>query len=50
LDESVFFAVRNHYSVTADGQRFLVNTVMGGAKLNVILNWTSGLSAGGSRQ
>lgn len=36
----------NQYVVTADGQRFLVNTVAeGGAytSINVVLNWTAGL-------
>ncbi len=31
----------------ADGQRFLINTVIGGAEpstLNIVLNWQSGLS------
>ncbi len=43
MDESIFYSVRNHFSVTPDGQRFLVNSVSGGTKLNVILNWASGL-------
>ena len=32
--------------MTADGQRFLINTVIGGgdpSALNVVLNWQSGL-------
>jgi hypothetical protein len=41
-------SVNNWYwDVTADGQRFLINTVIGGAEpstLNVVLNWQSGLS------
>jgi len=41
-------SVNNWYwDVTADGQRFLINTVIGGADpstLNVVLNWQSGLS------
>jgi Tol biopolymer transport system component len=41
-------SVNNFYwDVTADGQRFLINTVIGGAEpstLNVVLNWQSGLS------
>ena len=41
-------SVNNWYwDVTADGQRFLINTVMSGAEpstLNVVLNWQSGLS------
>jgi serine/threonine protein kinase/Tol biopolymer transport system component len=40
-------SVNNWYwDVTADGQRFLVNTVISGAEpstLNVVLNWQSGL-------
>ena len=35
------------WDVTADGQRFLINTVIGDADpstLNVVLNWQSGLS------
>jgi dipeptidyl aminopeptidase/acylaminoacyl peptidase len=38
--------VRNHYDVSADGQRFLVNTVLEEglpAQIMVILNWTSAL-------
>ena len=45
--------VRNHYDVSADGQRFLVNTVVGSrsggpgepasALINVRLNWTAAL-------
>ena len=37
----------NHYVVTADGQRFLVNTVINQPTrpaLTVILNWTAGLN------
>ena len=37
---------RNHYDVTSDGQRFLVNTVSGSASdlpITVVLNWTAGL-------
>jgi hypothetical protein len=41
-------SVNNWYwDVTADGQRFLINTVIGGAEpstLNVVLNWQSGLA------
>ena len=37
--ESLFNSVRNHYSVTSDGHRFVVNSVAGRVKLNVILNW-----------
>ena len=41
-------SVNNWYwDVTADGQRFLINTVIGGADpstLNVVLNWQSGLA------
>jgi Tol biopolymer transport system component len=36
-----------YWDVTADGQRFLINTVVGTAEpsmLNVVLNWQSGLS------
>jgi eukaryotic-like serine/threonine-protein kinase len=35
-----------YWDVTSDGQRFLINTVTGGAEpaaVNVILNWQSGL-------
>lgn len=49
-DESLFYAVRNHYSVTADGQRFLVNSVKGGTRLNVVLNWARGLVTRTSEQ
>lgn len=45
LNESPFFAVRNHYSVSPDGQRFLVNSVTGGNTLRVILNWDESLRA-----
>jgi hypothetical protein len=34
------------YAVTADGQRFLLNTIVdesGGAPLTVVLNWTAEL-------
>ena len=34
------------YTVTADGQRFLINTLVdesGGAPLTVVVNWTEGL-------
>jgi len=41
-------SVNNWYwDVTADGQRFLINSVIGGADpstLNVVLNWQSGLA------
>jgi Tol biopolymer transport system component len=43
IAESTSVAVRNHYAVTSDGQRFLVRSVTGGATLNVILNWRSAL-------
>jgi len=40
-------SVNNWYwDVTADGQRFLINSVLGGADpstLNVVLNWQAGL-------
>jgi len=46
-------SIRNHYDVSADGQRFLVNTVVGirtagpgdpaSARIEVILNWTAAL-------
>jgi eukaryotic-like serine/threonine-protein kinase len=38
--------IRNHYDVTGDGQRFLVNTVVEeppSAVITVILNWTAAL-------
>lgn len=38
--------VRSHYAVTADGQRFLVNTVdevAASSAITVVLNWTAGL-------
>jgi hypothetical protein len=37
---------RNHYVVTADGQRFLINNVVGAiteTPITVMLNWTAGL-------
>ena len=37
---------RNHYAVTADGQRFLINTTIEGADaapITVVVNWTAGL-------
>jgi hypothetical protein len=36
-----------YWDATADGQRFLINSVIGGADpstLNVVLNWQAGLS------
>ena len=36
--------IRDHYAVTADGQRFLVPVTAGGdaeARLHVVTNWTS---------
>jgi Tol biopolymer transport system component len=41
LTESPFFAVRNDYAVSPDGQRFLVTSVdpSDGAKLNVLVDW-----------
>jgi eukaryotic-like serine/threonine-protein kinase len=39
VEESVFTDVRNHYAVTSDGQRFLVNRVTGGSRLQVVTNW-----------
>jgi Tol biopolymer transport system component len=43
IEESLFPAVRNHYAVTSDGQRFLINSVTGSQSLSVVLNWTAGL-------
>jgi hypothetical protein len=37
--------VRTHYQVTADGQRFLVNTIGAGDRgspIQVVVNWQSG--------
>lgn len=37
---------RNHYAVTADGQRFLINTTIEGADttpITIVVNWTAGL-------
>ncbi len=37
---------RNHYAVTADGQRFLINTTIeeiGTGPISVVVNWTAGL-------
>ena len=36
---------RQHYDVTADGQRFLLNLAAeeSGSPITVILNWTAGL-------
>jgi eukaryotic-like serine/threonine-protein kinase len=39
IDESNFYSVRNHYAVTSDGQRFLVNSVTGAQALQIVLNW-----------
>jgi hypothetical protein len=39
IEDSLFYAVRNHYSVTPDGQRFLINQVRGGHFMEVTLNW-----------
>ena len=39
-------SLRHQYDVTADGQRFLVNTVVNessDAPITVVLNWTAGL-------
>jgi Tol biopolymer transport system component len=36
IKESPFFAVRNHYAVSPDGQRFLVNSVTGGHTIRVV--------------
>jgi hypothetical protein len=36
------------YTVTADGQRFLLNTLVdesGGAPLTVVVNWTKGIQS-----
>jgi serine/threonine protein kinase len=46
IQESTSVAVRNHYAVTSDGQRFLVKSVPTGARLKAILNWNAGLSPG----
>ena len=38
--------VRNHYAPAGDGQRFLVNTLVGEsavAPITIVLNWTAGL-------
>ena len=44
IEESKFTAVRNHFAVTPDGQRFLVNSVTAGAnQLSVVLNWKATL-------
>jgi hypothetical protein len=37
---------RNHYTVTADGQRFLINSLLddtSAATITVFVNWTAGL-------
>jgi len=39
--------VRNHYAVSADGQRFLVNTLVeesAPSPLTVVMNWTAALN------
>ncbi len=39
-------AFRNHYAVTADGQRFLINSTIeerGTGPINVVVNWTADL-------
>lgn len=45
LVESPFFAVRNQYTVSPDGQRFLMASVdpADARKLNVIVDWSSAL-------
>ena len=45
LAEAIFSAAFE-YDVTADGKRFLLNTIAGGTSaplLNVVLNWDTGL-------
>jgi hypothetical protein len=37
---------RNHYEVTADGQRFLINTLVeetNDTPISVVVNWTADL-------
>jgi hypothetical protein len=37
---------RNHYAVTADGQRFLVNSTLeetGATPISVVVNWAADL-------
>ncbi len=37
---------RNHYAITADGQRFLINSTIegiGATPISVVVNWTAGL-------
>jgi hypothetical protein len=43
-DGSSFLAVRNHYAVTADGQRFLVAKPLSEAswEFNLVFNWVRG--------
>ena len=41
IEESNFYNVRNHYAVTSDGQRILVNSVTDAQGLEVLLNWKS---------
>jgi hypothetical protein len=46
LFETSINAVRNSYDVSADGQRFLVNTAPEqalSAPITIVLNWTAGL-------
>lgn len=49
FDTHIPFAIegsRSEYAVTADGQRFLVNTPEGGAPpptITVVMNWTADL-------
>ena len=46
FDSRVFNGLRYPYDVTADGQRFLLNTVPGqasSAPITVVVNWTAGL-------
>jgi hypothetical protein len=47
LAQGVFQDAMFEYDVTADGKRFLLNTVAGGSAstllLNVVLNWNAGL-------
>ena len=46
FDMHVFSGLRYPYDVTADGQRFLVNTAPGrasSAPITVVVNWTTGL-------
>jgi serine/threonine-protein kinase len=42
-EEALYPRVRNHYAVTTDGERFLLNRVKVRSRLEVALNWAEDL-------